>query len=91
MARTKGSKKRTTARVLKTTSYGTVTEMATDVRSVLKSIINQDGKFTTREAGVVGKLYGAELTRMKLNVEIHKINSKLSSKQATTEEVLSLV
>ena len=89
MSRTKGTKNK--ARVIKTTSYGTVTEMATDVRAVLKSIINQDGRYTTKEAGVVGNLYGAELKRMKLNVDIHKINSKISSKQTTTEEVLSLV
>ena len=88
MARTKGTKNKT--RVLKTTSYGTVTEMAKDVQSVLKSIIKQDGRFTTREAGVVGKLYGAELSRMKLNVEIHKINSKITSRKATADEILNL-
>ena len=88
MSRTKGTKNKT--RVLKTTSYGTVTEMAKDVQSVLKSIINQDGRFTTREAGVVGKLYGAELSRMKLNVEIHKINSKITSRKATADEILNL-
>ena len=87
MPRTKGSKNN----VIRVTPYGTVTEMATDVRGVLKSIINQDGRYTTREAGVVGKLYGTELTRMKLNVDIHKINSRISSKKATTEEVLSLI
>ena len=88
MSRTKGSTNK--QRIIKASSYGTVTEMASDVRSVLKSIINQDGRYTTREAGVVGKLYGAELSRMKLNVEIHKINSKITSRKATTEEVLSL-
>ena len=72
------------------TPYGTVTDMASDVRGVLKSIINQDGRFTTREAGVVGKLYGAELSRMKLNVEIHKINSKITSRKATADEILNL-
>ena len=91
MARIKGSKNKTTKHLMTSTSYGTVNEMAEDVRSVLKSIINQDGRYTTREAGVVGKLYGTELARMKLNVEVHKINSKISSRKATTEEVLSLV
>ena len=65
-------------------------EMAEDVRSVLKSIIKQDGRFTTREAGVVGKLYGAELSRMKMQVDIHKINSRISSKQTTADQVLTL-
>ena len=85
MGRPKKVRKTTT-----TISYGDVNEMAHDVRSVLKSIVNQDGKYTTSEAGVVGKLYGAELSRMKLQVEIHKINTKLSSKQASAKDVLSL-
>ena len=88
MSRTKGTKNK--PRVINATSYDTVTEMATDVRSVLKSIIHQDGRFTTREAGVIGKLYGAELSRMKLQVEIHKINAKVSSKGSTAQEILSL-
>ena len=90
MARTKGTKNK--ARVIKATSYGTVTEMATDVRGVLKSIINQDGRFSTVEASVVGKLYTAELTRMKLQVEVHKVNSKIGTEQITPRgtELLSL-
>ena len=66
--------------------------MASDVRGVLKSIINQDGRFSTIEASVVGKLYTAELTRMKLQVEVHKVNSKLGTEQAAPRgtELLSL-
>ena len=88
MPRTKGSKNN----VIRVTPYGTVTEMATDVRGVLKSIINQDGRYTTREAGVVGKLYGAELSRMKLQIEVHKINSKLGTEHTKPQglELLSL-
>ena len=82
MGRPKKVRKTTT-----TISYGDVNEMAHDVRSVLKSIVNQDGKYTTSEASVVGKLYGAELSRMKLQVDIHKINTKLSSKQTSAEEI----
>ena len=87
MSRTKGSKN-----VIKITPYGTVTEMASDVRGVLKSIINQDGRFSTVEASVVGKLYTAELSRMKLQIEVHKINSKLGAEQPTFQgtELLSL-
>ena len=88
MSRTKGTKNK--PRVINATSYDTVTEMATDVRSVLKSIIHQDGRFTTREAGVIGKLYGTELSRMKLQVDIHKINAKVSSQHTTADQVLSL-
>ena len=88
MSRTKGSKNN----VIKVTPYGTVTDMATDVRGVLKSIINQDGRFSTMEASVVGKLYTAELSRMKLQIEVHKINSKLGTDHARpkTVELLSL-
>ena len=55
------------------------TDMSTDIRGVIKSIINKDGRYTTREAGVVGKLYGAELTKAKLLLEVHKHNIKVSS------------
>ena len=57
-------------------------DMSTDVRGVLKSIVKQDGRYTTREAGVIGKLYGAELTRAKLLLEVHKHNTKVSSNTA---------
>ena len=89
MSRAVGSKNGNN-RTLKVTSYGTVTEMANDVRTVLKSIIHQDGRYSTKEAGVVGKLYGAELTRMNLQVDIHKINAKITSKKSTASEILSL-
>ena len=89
MSRAVGSKNRNN-RTLKVTPYGTVTEMANDVRAVLKSIIHQDGRYSTKEAGVIGKLYGAELTRMKLQVDIHKINAKITSKKSTASEILSL-
>ena len=74
------------------TPYSTITEMASDVRGVLKSIINQDGRFSTIEASVVGKLYTAELSRMKLQVEVHKINSKLGTEHIAPKgtELLSL-
>ena len=77
-------------KVSTTVSYSNVNEMAKDVRSVLRSIVNQDGKYTTREAGVVGKLYGAELSRMKMQVDIHKINTRITSKHASADEILSL-
>lgn len=86
----KASRPKKVRKTTTTTSYSDVNEMAHDVRSVLKSIVNQDGKYTTSEAGVVGKLYGAELTRMKMQVDIHKINTKLSSKQTSAEEILRL-
>ena len=57
-------------------------DMSNDIRGVLKSVVNQDGRYTTREAGVIGKLYGAELTRAKLLLEVHKHNTKVSSNTA---------
>ena len=70
------------------TAYDTVGDMANDVRSVLKSVIAKNGQYSTQEASVISKLYNSELTRMKLQVEIHKINNK--SSKTTTSEVLSL-
>ena len=64
-------------------------DMSTDIRGVLKSIVNQDGRYTTREAGVIGKLYGAELTKAKLLLEVHKHNIKISS-DTTNNNILSL-
>ena len=67
----------------------TFNDISTDVRGVLKSIINQDGRYTTREAGVIGKLYGAELSRAKLLLEVHKHNTKVSS-STTSNNILNL-
>ena len=83
MARTKGSTNRR-----KTQSYNTVNDMSNDVRCVLKSIIHQDGRYSTKEASVVSKIYGNELSRMKLQVEIHKINTKAN--HTPKQDVLSL-
>ena len=70
------------------TAYETVGDMANDVRLVLKSVIAKNGQYSTQEASVISKLYNSELTRMKLQVEIHKINNK--SSKTSTSEVLSL-
>jgi len=87
---TKTTKTRKTGKTTAITSYNNVSEMANDVRGVLKSIIRQDGRYTTKEAGVVGKIYGAELSRMKLQVEIHKMNTKVASKVVSADKVLTL-
>ena len=64
-------------------------DMSNDIRGVLKSVVNQDGRYTTREAGVIGKLYGAELSRAKLLLEVHKHNTKVSS-GTVNNNILSL-
>ena len=55
-------------------------DMAHDVRGVMKSIVKQDGRYTIKEANVVGKLYGNEISRAKLQLEVHKHNTKISTK-----------
>tara|TARA_R100001594_G_scaffold145344_1_gene195413 strand:- start:491 stop:772 length:282 start_codon:yes stop_codon:yes gene_type:complete len=69
-------------------AYETLGDMANDVRGVLKAIIGKTGEYSTQEASVVSKIYNAELTRVKLQIEVHKIASK--SNTVTTAEVLSL-
>ena len=69
-------------------AYETVGDMANDVRLVLRAVCKKTGEYSTQEASVVSKLYNSELTRMKLQVEIHKINNK--SSKTSTSEVLSL-
>ena len=49
--------------------------MGTGVRTVLKSMINQDGRYSTREGGTIAALYGQELKRMKLQLDVHKAGS----------------
>ena len=80
---------KTTTSVVK--NNGTIThakdysfgDMAHDVRGVMRSIVNQDGRYTIKEANVVGKLYGNEISRAKLQLEVHKHNTKLSAKNNT--------
>ena len=51
-------------------------DMSTGVRGVLRSIINQDGQYTIKEANAVGKLYSAEISNAKVLIEVHKLNTK---------------
>ena len=77
---------KTTTNIVK--NNGTITStrdysfngMANDVRGVLRSIIHQDGRYSIKEANVVGKLYGNEISAAKLQLEVHKHNTKLSNK-----------
>ena len=55
-------------------------DIANDARTVMKSIVNQDGRYTVREANVVGKFMSNEISKAKLQLEVHKHNSKLSIK-----------
>ena len=62
-------------------------DMAHDVRGVMRSIVKQDGRYTIKEANVVGKLYGNEISAAKLQLEVHKHNAKLTKR---SNPVLSL-
>ena len=74
--------------VTRTVEY-TFGDMAHDVRGIMRSIVNQDGRYTIKEANVVGKLYGSEISAAKLKLEFHKHNTKLSSK-ANNNHLISL-
>ena len=55
-------------------------DMSTGVRGVLRSIINQDGQYTIKEANAVGKLYSAEISKAKVLIDVHKLNTKSNDK-----------
>ena len=74
--------------VTRTVEY-TFGDMSHDVRGIMRSIVNQDGRYTIKEANVVGKLYGSEISAAKLKLEFHKHNTKLSSK-ANNNHLISL-
>ena len=70
---------RTTTPVTRTTVHTqeySFNDMSTGVRGVLKSIINQDGQYTIKEANAVGKLYSAEISKAKVLIDVHKLNTK---------------
>ena len=59
----------------------TFDDMSKGIRGVLKSILEQDDKYTIREANAAGKLYSAELSKAKVLIDIHKLNTKTSDKE----------
>tara|TARA_R100000278_G_scaffold85219_1_gene65150 strand:+ start:459 stop:731 length:273 start_codon:yes stop_codon:yes gene_type:complete len=81
--------KRTSKTVTKTRvnsgDFKDIAEMSTGIRTVLKSMISQDGRYSTREGGTIAALYGQELKRMKLQLDVHKAGST-----STIDNVLRL-
>ena len=70
---------RTTTPVTRTTVHTqdySFDDMSTGVRGVLKSIINQDGQYTIKEANAVGKLYSAEISKAKVLIDVHRLNTR---------------
>ena len=55
-------------------------DISNDARTVMRSIVNQDGRYTVKEANVVGKFMSNEISKAKLQLEVHKHNAKLSIK-----------
>ena len=74
--------------VTKTNEYSNIHEMARDTGSVLKSLVNQDGRFTTKEASAISGLFNGHLTLVKLRLEASKIGTKTST--TITNDVLTL-
>ena len=75
---------KTTTPVTRTTVHTqeySFNDMSIGVRGVLKSIINQDGQYTIPEANAVGKLYSAEISRAKVLIDVHKLNTKANDKK----------
>ena len=83
MPRTKGSKN-----VIKVDEYVNVHEMARDTGRVMKSLVNQDGRFTTKEASAISGLFNGHISLVKLRLEASKINTKTST--TITNDVLTL-
>ena len=83
MSRTKGSKN-----VVKADEYVNVHEMARDTGRVMKSLVNQDGRFTTKEASAISGLFNGHISLVKLRLEASKIGTKTNT--AITNDVLTL-
>ena len=62
--------------------------MARDTGRVLKSLVNQDGRFTTKEASAISGLFNGQISLVKLRLEASKINTKTN--EAITKDVLTL-
>ena len=88
MPRTKGSKNTKTRKtVTRVGSYNSMDDIASDVNVVLRSLINQDGKFTTQEASAISKIYGNQLSLAKIKLDAAKMAHSTSD---ATDKVLSL-
>jgi len=83
-AKGKVAKRKKTVKTIAT--YNSLAEMGEDVRSVMKSFVNQDERYNVREGAVIGSLYGQELKRIKLELDVH--NAGLGASPAS--DVLSL-
>ena len=77
-----------TTKLTKTIEYDSVNEMARDTGIVMKSLVNQDGRFTTKEASAISGLFNGHISLVKLRLEAAKIHSTTS--EFVTNDVLAL-
>ena len=82
------SLRKSTKVVTRSNEYSNIHEMARDTGSVLKSLVNQDGRFTTKEASAISGLFNGHLTLAKLRLEASKMSTKTST--TITNDVLTL-
>ena len=87
LVRNNGLRKSTKV-VTKSNEYANVHEMARDTGRVMKSLVNQDGRFTTKEASAISGLFNGHISLVKLRLEASKINTK--SNTVITNDVLTL-
>ena len=69
-----------TRQVITSISKYSFNDISNDARTVMRSIVNQDGRYTVKEANVVGKFMSNEISKAKLQLEVHKHNTKLAQK-----------
>jgi len=80
--------RKSTKVVTKSNEYANVHEMARDTGRVMKSLVNQDGRFTTKEASAISGLFNGQISLVKLRLEASKIGTKTNT--AITNDVLTL-
>ena len=87
LVRSNGLRKSTKV-VTKSNEYVNVHEMARDTGRVMKSLVNQDGRFTTKEASAISGLFNGQISLVKLRLEASKIGTKTNT--VITNDVLTL-
>ena len=87
LVRSNGLRK-TTKLVTKSDEYVNVHEMARDTGRVMKSLINKDGVYNTKEASAISGLFNGQISLVKLRLEASKIGTKTNT--AITNDVLTL-
>ena len=80
--------RKSTKVVTNTNEYSNIHEMARDTGRVMKSLVNKDERFTTKEASAISGLFNGHLTLVKLRLEASKIGTKTST--TITNDVLTL-